>query len=338
MIHSTPRTTFLFMLKLGVSVSIFVVLFVTFDLADVWSRLEIHSYIHLVLSLLTFLILLMNNALRWYVVLHAINRPASFILAFRLQYIAAFFNQALPSVIGGDAIRIYLLRQSGIALQTAVNSVALERIAALAGLIFLVTALQSFILPRADTTYVRHIFPALSVLTVGGIIALMLLDNLSRNLPFNLSRWRVITALALTAKDAKRVFLSSVGGVLATGLGLSGAGLASLIALFGAHALGINLSTLDALVLVPPAILASILPISIAGWGVREGAMVASLTYAGITEVDAIVISILFGLTMVIASMPGGILWVTDKRQKAARINHPDPHADGAGFTRGKQP
>ena len=90
----------------------------------------------------------------------------------------------------------------------------------------------------------------------------------------------------------------------------------AVIALFGARALGIELATMDALVLIPPAILASMLPISIAGWGVREGAMVATLTYAGVSEVDALVVSIMFGFTMVVSSMPGGLLWLANKSRR----------------------
>jgi len=291
---------------------VFTALFITFDLSDVWARLEIHSYMHLGMALCVFLLLLMNNALRWNVVLYAVNHPISFYFTLKLQYIASFFNQALPSVIGGDAMRMYMSHQAGMPLQTSVNSVVLERMAALAGLIFLVTGLQFFILPQADVTYVQYIFPALSVIAVGGILMIMVLDRL----PARLHHWKIIVAFSKMAKDTKRLFLSPRYGAMVMALSVTGNLLMSTIALFGAKALGIDLLTIDALVLIPPAILVSALPISIAGWGVRESAMVVSLTYAGVTEVDAIVVSIMFGVIMVVSSMPGGILWIINKSRK----------------------
>ena len=99
------RNTLMFALKLVVSISIFAALFVMFDLAEVWSRLKIHSFSYLGLALCGFLALLVSNAFRWWVILCAIRIDLPFAFTLKLQYIAAFFNQALPSVIGGDAIQ-----------------------------------------------------------------------------------------------------------------------------------------------------------------------------------------------------------------------------------------
>jgi hypothetical protein len=59
------------------------------------------------------------------------------------------------------------------------------------------------------------------------------------------------------------------------------------------------------------------LPISIGGWGVREGAMVVALHGFGISAEDALLPSVLFGLCAVAATLPGGILWVINKDASA---------------------
>ena len=51
----------------------------------------------------------------------------------------------------------------------------------------------------------------------------------------------------------------------------------------------------DALFLVLPVMLIATIPISIAGWGVRESAMVLAFSYAGLAESDGLIVSILFG-------------------------------------------
>ena len=71
-----------------------------------------------------------------------------------------------------------------------------------------------------------------------------------------------------------------------------------------------NLSFLDCLVLIPPIVLVSTIPISIAGWGVREAAMITLLALVGVAEADAFVLSVLFGLLTFGLSLPGGIVWI----------------------------
>ena len=71
-----------------------------------------------------------------------------------------------------------------------------------------------------------------------------------------------------------------------------------------------NLSFLDCLVLIPPVVLVSTIPISIAGWGVREAAMITLLALVGVAEADAFVLSVLFGLLTFGLSLPGGIVWI----------------------------
>ena len=63
--------------------------------------------------------------------------------------------------------------------------------------------------------------------------------------------------------------------------------------------------------LVPPVVLITMLPISIAGWGVREGAMILALGQIGVAPVDALSLSVLFGLTGLAAALPGAALWMT---------------------------
>jgi len=86
--------------------------------------------------------------------------------------------------------------------------------------------------------------------------------------------------------------------------------LLSLIVYFLALALGIQVSPVVTMVLVPPVMLIASVPISIAGWGLRESAMVAAFGFVGVAEGDAFVLSILFGLANIVASLPGGLIWL----------------------------
>jgi hypothetical protein len=67
--------------------------------------------------------------------------------------------------------------------------------------------------------------------------------------------------------------------------------------------------------------LVSMIPISFAGWGVREGAMIMGLGGLGISEPNALAVSIAFGLLQLIVGLPGGALWLM--RSGAAGVRGP---------------
>jgi hypothetical protein len=106
--------------------------------------------------------------------------------------------------------------------------------------------------------------------------------------------------------------------------------LTSTIAWCAAHAASTPFGFVDSLLLIPPIMLIATIPISIAGWGVRETALVLAFGYAGLPAEDALVVSILFGATMFAFGIAGGILWLLTgaelkdvKAQPDERLNSP---------------
>ena len=62
---------------------------------------------------------------------------------------------------------------------------------------------------------------------------------------------------------------------------------------------------------MPPVLLIATVPISIAGWGVRESGMIAAFAYAGLAESDGLTLSILFGAVNFVIGIVGGIVWIS---------------------------
>ena len=73
-------------------------------------------------------------------------------------------------------------------------------------------------------------------------------------------------------------------------------------------------------VLVPIIMLMSMLPVSIAGWGLREGAAVVLLGEAGINPADALLLSVLFGLISLLIWGFGGLVWLASRSRRGAGI------------------
>ena len=75
--------------------------------------------------------------------------------------------------------------------------------------------------------------------------------------------------------------------------------------------LGAPLTVWQCLGLLPAVILITLIPLSFAGWGIREAAIVVMLEYASVTPDLALSLSILFGVALLAASLPGLVLWLS---------------------------
>jgi uncharacterized membrane protein YbhN (UPF0104 family) len=85
-----------------------------------------------------------------------------------------------------------------------------------------------------------------------------------------------------------------------------------------ARSLGVELSWADCFLVLGPALLASAVPVTIGGWGIREGAMAGGLIAIGTSAPDAVATAILFGMTLLAGALPGAAawLWLADRRRQ----------------------
>ncbi|MBC8267715.1 MAG: flippase-like domain-containing protein [Rhodospirillaceae bacterium] len=258
--------------------------------------------------------------IRWRVVLGAIRAVLSFADGLRIYLMGFFFNQALPSSVGGDAVRVYKAYKGGLSLSCAINGVMLERVATVLGLIALVVIATPFFIDRVGPDEAAWIIPFVSLLGVGGVTGLIVLMFLDR-LPSRISHWRFVRGLAMLAADSRRVFLSPVHAVQALGWSFAGHVNVALTVYLLALSLDLQITWLDCMVLIPPVLLVMTLPISIAGWGVREQAMVTAFALIGVPGEGALALSIMFGLLGLLFGLPGGVVWMMSADRKIEAID-----------------
>ncbi len=72
----------------------------------------------------------------------------------------------------------------------------------------------------------------------------------------------------------------------------------------------VSASFASTLLIVPLSNILQSLPISIAGWGVRESFFVAAYGSVGVAAPPAVAVSVIFGLLVIVSSLPGGVLWL----------------------------
>jgi len=251
---------------------------------------------------------------RWWSVMRAIESPLPWLELTRLFWIGGFFSQALPSSVGGDPVRIYMAYKDGLPLGKAINGVMLERVVTIVGLVVLVTAVQPVFLPKLDEQARMLTLWGLFMLGAGavsGIVVLMCLDRL----PAALSRFRIVRGLHALAGDTRKLFLHPGHAALSMLFGVITHVNISFCVYLLAQGLAVDVTWLDCMVLMPPVILVTTLPISIAGWGVREGAMTVAFALVGVSQGGAVVLSLSMGLLAIAVTLPAGVMWLLGRKK-----------------------
>ena len=243
---------------------------------------------------------------RWTLVMRLFGPVLAVPVAIRIFFEGYFFNNALPSTIGGDGVRVWRATAKGLPLGASVNGVLLDRITGLTGLFILVVAGQPLLYARIGDAATRLGFAAILLAGLAGIALLIL----ARRIPVRLVPAALRDGLHKLSEATRAAYLRPAVALPVLGLSVVVHGLIVASVYVIAVGLGLDVGLFESLVLVPVVILLSTIPISIGGWGLREGLMVVALGLAGVPADAALGVSILFGLAQIAAGIPGGVLWL----------------------------
>ena len=296
--------------KAAITVGLLVFIFRNVDAAPVVARLTGAAWGWLCVAAALALGQQALIAVRWSIVCRVLGFTVGRLRALRFLLIGGFFGQALPTGLGGDAVRVWLLVREGAELRRAISSVLCDRVFAMALLLALACATVPIYFDRVGSAEARA---GLSLVLAALAVSMVLGVALGPRLLSRLGRFALGEAAHLTLLDLQRVFVGSRASLGLALLTLAGHGGMVLCFYVLARALGVPLGLIDCLAIIPPIMLATALPISIAGWGVREGAMVAGLGLLGVAAEAALALSIAFGLLQILIVLPGGLLWAATR-------------------------
>lgn len=245
-------------------------------------------------------------SLRWWLLLRASGLRLSLAETTRFSWISIFANQFLPASVGGDAVRIVLSRMRGLPIKAVTLTVLFDRGVALLALFVLILLLAPAVGDLIDTRTVTVIAATVCAIGLAGLLSIgYLAPHAGR---FVRARGRLAFLERYIVRIAE---LSSNRPLMASTLSLSAvvhllsfAALSTLAYCFSVDVAWLTLLAINSLIT-----LAHILPISVAGWGVREGAAVLFFAQAGVDSSTALSVSLLAGVAFAIASLPGAVLW-----------------------------
>src|ERR1700738_5134288 len=110
------------------------------NFSDLASRINIASLGWIGMAIAVTFIQIFVGVLRWREVSAECGAPLGTMQAMRYNVIGTFFNQTLPSSIGGDAVRLWLVARSGAGWRAATYSIFIDRAIGLIALAIVIVA------------------------------------------------------------------------------------------------------------------------------------------------------------------------------------------------------
>lgn len=285
------------------------------DLGQVAAKLRAIQVSWAVAAVAALMSQLLLTGIRWYYVGQLVGAKINLRPALRLILIGQFFNQVLPSSIGGDGVRAWLASREGISGRRAVVSIICDRVVGLVVLTVIVAATLPLLI-FVDGAHIPSIGMLAFIVSVVAVLGLLILFLLGEKLSDWLMKFRFSRPLGVLVRDLHIVLFTSMKSFWIIGLTLLVQPMVVLVVYLCARALNIELGITHAL-LLPLILLISMVPVSLAGWGVRESAMVVGLGFTGIAAPDALAISVTFGLTQIVVGLPGSVAVLTYGMTKA---------------------
>lgn len=291
--------------KTLVSVGLIAIVCWKLDLAAIWEKLRHVSPVLILSIVMLFVVQLYIASWRWWVILRHHQLGIRLSAAVRICFIGAFFNQLLPSSIGGDVARAWYVFRGGHGRRNAAITVLSDRIYGMLTLVGMALASIPF-LTRIPVP--REALIGVGILVTGASAALIAAFWLDL-LPGWARRWTVIRHLGSLSEAARAITTDKRAVVPLLGLSvlIHGITAAAILILMGATAPQSNL--LQCAALIPAILLMAMMPISIAGWGVRESTMIYGLGLAKVSPESALIVSILIGLSLAAVGLLGGLIW-----------------------------
>lgn len=317
------RKTLLLFAKIFASAGLLYLALRGIDFSQVKARLVNINFAWVVAAAAVALFQLWLGAVRWRDVTRVCGADLPLARAFRYNFIGAFFNQTLPSAIGGDAVRLMLLGRSDAGWRIATYSVFIDRAVGLIALAVLVLATLPLSWQLILDERGRYAIALLGLGSISAGAGFLLLGWLPW--PW-LDSWFPIRHLRACSEVANRVIFGRETALRIAVVSITIHVLAVVMIWLIAQSITAAGQPAQLLALVPPVMLITMLPISIAGWGLREASMMVAFGYAGLPQADGLTVSLLFGTMIFAIGAAGGLVWILSSEKAAgASISEPLP-------------
>jgi len=286
------------------------------SLGDVWRTLLTAAPLWLALSFSLHTLGLLISAVRWRILIRAQGDDADLGFLMRSYLVGTFFNIFLPSRIGGDLVRIW---DGSRVSRTVTRSSAIVLVERLTGVVMLLLFALGASLLRIDMARRLPVIWVALITAAAGLAVLLsaLLPAAGRLLARGPERG---LAGRLKAKiiEVRETILDYRNAPRALALAFFWAFLLQINVVIHFYligkALGLAIGPLDYFIFIPIVLLIQLIPVTINGLGLREGAYTEIFGFYGIGASSALAFSMIDLAFMILVGLAGMIIYFTRRR------------------------
>lgn len=300
------------LIKLSITLIIFVYFFKKFELNDIYNSYYL-SDICLTLFVCTFIISIqvLICSYRLTKISNSVHAYLNIKSSWVATSIGGVYSHTPLSFIGGDIIRIMDLSKTMNLSKTKTSGIVIfDRIIGLTGLVVLCLLFFPFFIFKFINLFQNNSELIITLLFIVPLLILILIFI------FRDFIYRIINKIKQKLNKAN-FFINEIKKVLLTILILSI--LSYIFAIIGFLSinsfLNLKINIITLILCIPYAILVTLIPISIGGWGVREGSFILLLHISDSIPANvSLVLSITYGICIFLAFIPGSIFYFLKKR------------------------
>lgn len=268
--------------------------------------------------------------LKWTILIRAISVPVAWSVSVKAYFAASFAGIFLPPTVGADTVRTFILTKKYGHTPKIISSILVERLVGLLVLsvfaflgVVIVLSLYASIIPLSASAGLVVVIAALTLSTSCWFVTTAPFTRLVERVVDRIgSRGEKWARVASLLRDIQRSLALYRGKPLALTAFFFLTCLENVIAIvrawFVALAFGIDIGVVLFFVITPIEQFASRLPISVHGFGIREGLFMYALSLVGVSAATGLAVGLVNHLLFIIAVLPG--IWFL----MAAKSRQPD--------------
>jgi len=286
------------------------------DVSSLWDRVQAMNPLWLLLAIAVYVGITMVGVWRWHRLLHAQHIDIRWQKLSDSTWVSLFFNNFLPSNIGGDVVRISDTAPAAGSKTLATTVILVDRVLGLTALLCVATlgallgSFRGVHVPGARWLWIvaaGGVAAAVPVVLVPQLVPLLLSPLRALKRPWVDERAQRLEDAVVKFRAAPSALVSAFGGAVIVQGGIV------VYYLLCARGLSIPLPVFLGAVLIPVSLVIQMVPVSIGGFGVREAVFAYFFKRFGLPPDAGVALSLVSTGVIMAVSMFGGIRFLSRK-------------------------
>lgn len=320
------KTLLLVAVKVILTLGLFALALRSIDIGDVLLHIGRLPLSLLVLTAALLFCQMLVSGIRLAAIAGMIASFVPFRIALRINWIGSFFSLALVTFVSGDVVRTMMLRRlCNLPTRESIGTVTLDRAVGLLAVLVIVSITAPWAIQLTSDETMRRSLEVLAAIGALIVVGFALVGYLARHS-------RIVEIVRAKIKGSKIVYVlldvmtvarhlfdgrHELPKILITSLLVQIINVT--VIFFLINGMGAQVSIWQCMLIVPTVMLISLLPFSIAGWGLRESAMATGFALVNAPVAAAVAASVMFGVFTLLLALPGGLLWWSSRVALPAR-------------------